>query len=226
TDNEERIGPIRVTQAGLIAPKVMQRAIYFVFALTLVLSIYLVYKGGLPILLIGVISIISGIIYTAGPFPLGYIGIADLFVLIFFGPVAVAGTYYLQTLSFHYYTVIAGLAPGFLSVAILTVNNYRDLKNDRNAGKKTIVVRFGEKFGRIEYYSSILLAFLIPIILILLSKEHYLILLCFLLSPLIFKAFKIIRTKHDGKSLNQLLAFTGKILLLFSFLFSIGWIYS
>ena len=149
--DRNRVGPIRATQAGLVSPEAMKMAAILSFALALFVGIFLVWRGGTPILAIGLISIACGALYTAGPYPLAYVGLGDLFVLIFFGPVAVAGTYYLQALTWSSDAWMLGLMPGFLSVGILVVNNLRDRESDCIAHKRTLVVLFGEKFGRLEY---------------------------------------------------------------------------
>ena len=147
-DEEDRLGPTRVTQAGLVKPETMKRATILVFSLAVLAGSYLMWRGGWPIITIGVLSILFGILYTAGPYPLGYNGLGDIFVLIFFGVVAVGGTYYVQTLEIDYLVILAGLSPGLFSMAILTVNNLRDVKSDFKAGKLTLAVRFGENFAR------------------------------------------------------------------------------
>ncbi|MCP4229209.1 MAG: 1,4-dihydroxy-2-naphthoate octaprenyltransferase, partial [bacterium] len=158
TDDNTRIGPLRVTQAGLVTPTQMKRAIGTVFFITTLIGLYLVYRGGWPVVVIGLLSMISGALYTAGPYPLGYHGLGDIFVLIFFGPVALAGTYYVQALSVDWVIITAGFAPGFLSAAILTVNNLRDMEGDKKSGKKTLAVRFGRNFAMNEYFYSLLAA--------------------------------------------------------------------
>lgn len=224
-DTEHRIGPTRATQAGLIAPDTMRHAMLLAFALALIPGLYIIMRGGWPFLLIGVLSIASGILYTGGPYPLGYLGLGDFFVLIFFGPVAVGGTYYLQTLSIGVVPIVAGLAPGFLSVAILTVNNLRDIEGDRAAGKKTLAVRFGPHFAKAEYLASLLIAGVaIPLTLCLLTQAHPFALASILI---LIPAIPTIRTvfgSGDGAELNKALAKTGQILLLFSGIFSIGWV--
>ncbi|MBW1752269.1 MAG: 1,4-dihydroxy-2-naphthoate polyprenyltransferase, partial [Deltaproteobacteria bacterium] len=142
-DSTDRLGPTRVVQAGLVQPTTMKAAFIAVFALAVVPGAYLIWRAGLPLFVIGVLSILCGILYTAGPYPLGYVGLGELFVILFFGPVAVGGTYYVQTLQISVPVIISGLAPGLFSVAILTVNNLRDVKSDHRAGKKTLAVRFG-----------------------------------------------------------------------------------
>ena len=222
-DREDRLGPVRVTQAGLISPAVMRRAIAITFAIAGAAGLYLIYRGGWPIAVIGVLSILSGILYTAGPYPLGYIGLGDIFVLIFFGPVAVAGTYYVQALSMEPSVLLAGLSPGFFSVAILAVNNLRDMDSDAKSGKKTLAVRFGEQFARMEYLFSILSASLIPVILFAYDKAHPWSLLAIMVPLAGFNAIKTVFST-SGPVLNDVLAATGKLLLLFSILFSVGWL--
>ena len=171
-DTSERKGPLRVTQAGLVTPATMKRATALVFGLAFVIGLYLVWRGGWPILLIGVLSICSGILYTVGRYSLAYLGLADLFVLIFFGPVAVGGTYYVQALEISATVLVVGLAPGFLATAILLINNIRDIEEDRVAGKKTLVVRLGKSFGIGLYAICVTVAVLIPLSLYLITNQH------------------------------------------------------
>lgn len=158
TDTDKRTGPTRVTQAGLVTPAAMRRATALVFGLIALPAAYAIYRGGWPFLAIAVVSVVCGVWYTAGPYPLGYIGVGDLFALVFFGPVAVGGTYYLQALELPAPVIIAGLAPGLLAVALLTVNNLRDIEEDRAAGKKTLAVRFGAEFAKMEYLFCIVVS--------------------------------------------------------------------
>ncbi len=226
TDDHTRIGPLRVTQAGLVTPREMKIAIFLAIFITLLLGLYLVLRGGIPVVLMGVLSILSGIIYTAGPFPLGYIGLADIFVLIFFGPVAAAGTYYVQALSIHPWVIAAGFAPGLFSVAILTVNNLRDLENDKNHNKKTLAVRFGKNFAMYEYAFSFFLACLIPIAIYFISGKYKwasISTLTLFLSPIVLKP---VFSETNGLILNKTLANTGKLLIIYGVLYSIGWILS
>ena len=222
-DTEERLGPMRVTQAGLVTPVAMKRATVIIFTLALLVGVYLVWRGGWPIVAIGLASILFGILYTGGPYPLGYNGWGDLFVLIFFGPVAVGGTYYVQTLDINLTILIAGLAPGLFSVAILTVNNLRDLDNDRASGKKTLAVRFGRVFTLVEYRAAILVACLIPIPLVLLEPGHTPALAATVTLIPAFVAMRRVGRVH-GHELNDCLALTGRLLLLYSLVFSVSWI--
>jgi 1,4-dihydroxy-2-naphthoate octaprenyltransferase len=224
TDTGERIGPTRVTQAGLIPPSTVKLSFIIVFLVAGLASLYLVYRGGLPVVIIGVLSIVSGILYTAGPKPLGYIGLGEIFVLFFFGPVAVAGTYYVQSLKWGIYSILIGFSVGLISVAILAVNNYRDIEQDKKTGKHTLAVLFGRTFAQYEYIISIVLAALIPAFTSIIIKDHYGVLFSFLIVILAFPCMKTILTKTDGVSLNNALASTGKLLIIFSILFSIGYI--
>lgn len=224
TDNNDRIGPVRVSQAGLLTPKQIKTAMTLSFVLTALTCIYLVKKGGWPIAMIGVLSILSGIFYTAGPKPLGYLGLGDIFVLIFFGPVAVGGTYYVQSLEINAAVILSGFAVGLISVAILTVNNLRDIDSDRKAGKRTLAVRFGKSFAHYEYLFAILCASLIPVLIYGLIEDHKPILLSAVISLLFIPTIKTVLTKSDGPSLNKALASTGQFLLIYSVLFSLGWI--
>ncbi len=222
--DQDRIGPLRVTQAGLIKPEEMKRGIVAVFALAVLVSIGLIFRGGWPIAFIGVLAILSGIFYTAGPRPLGYLGLGEIFVFIFFGPVAVGGTYYLLTLEYYSLIFVAGIAPGLLSVAVLAVNNLRDIDSDKKVGKKTLAVRFGRSFAKLEYLFCIIVAALIPFVLCLGMFSHGPSLLASLIGVLAIPIIKIVFTKSDGPSLNHALAYTGKLLLIYSILFSVGWL--
>ncbi|MDD4050406.1 MAG: 1,4-dihydroxy-2-naphthoate polyprenyltransferase [candidate division Zixibacteria bacterium] len=222
TDTTERIGPTRATQAGLVTPRQMAFATAIVFSLATLAGVYLVYRGGWPIVIIGLSSIACGILYTAGPMALGYIGLADLFVLVFFGPVALAGTYYVQALTVTRPIIIAGFAFGMISVAILTVNNLRDIETDRKGGKNSLPVRFGPKFARIEYVIMLLGAAAVALVLAATERKPFL-LLTFLYLPLAIAPVKAVFTKTDGETLNNTLAVTGRLLLAYGILFSVGW---
>jgi 1,4-dihydroxy-2-naphthoate octaprenyltransferase len=225
TDTAGRLGPTRATQAGLIAPNTMRRAAMLTFLLVLVPGTYILWRGGWPFLIIGVLSILCGVLYTAGPYPLGYLGLGEVFVLIFFGPVAVGGTYYLQALKLTPHAILSGVAVGLLSVALLTVNNLRDIDEDRRAGKRTLAVRFGRTFARFEYAACLAVAALvIPAYLVLATDRRL-----FGLVPLVvlgsgIPVMRVLLTTTDGPALNYVLAATGKLLLAFSVVFSLGWL--
>lgn len=223
-DSGKRLGPLRVTQAGLVDPVTMLRTTIMVFVLAAVFGVYLIAHAGWPILVIGVFSILFGVLYTAGPFPLAYNGLGDIFVLIFFGPVAVAGTHFVQTLQWNETAIIAGIAPGLFSVAILTVNNLRDIDNDRRCHKRTLAVRFGAQFAKSEYILSIIIASLIPIWLYLFHDGKSFAHLTLLVPIVAFPVFRLIYNQK-GKILNKAIAGTGQLLLLYSILFSVGWLW-
>lgn len=225
TDTEERIGPKRATQAGLVSPGTMLTATILVFGLAFIPGAYLIYRGGWPILVIGLVSVLCGVLYTGGPFPLGYLGLGDLFVLVFFGPVAVGGTYYVQTLNVTSDVLVAGLIPGLFSTAILTVNNLRDADTDVRTGKRTLAVRFGKTFARWEYLICVGLAGLVlPVYLCLRTAGHWPALAACTVVLIALPLVRNVFTSEDGAILNETLAGTGKVLLLFSALFSIGWV--
>ena len=163
-DSEDRVGPLRVTQAGLIPPKTVRNATYLVLGLALILGIYLVWVGGLPILLIGLASLLCAVAYTGGPFPLAYHGLGDLFVFVFFGLVAVGGTYWVQGLSFGPDVLLAGAGMGALSTLILVVNNLRDLETDARAGKRTMAVFLGYDGTKFEFLFLTVLGFGAPVV--------------------------------------------------------------
>jgi len=223
-DTAERKGPVRVTQAGLIKPGVVITAAIVFFALAALSSIYLIHRAGFCILIIAIASIVSGIFYTAGPRPLGYLGLGDVFVLIFFGPVAVGGTYYTQALEINWAVIAAGLAPGFLSMAILAVNNLRDIDTDRRAGKLTLAVRFGRSFAMSEYLFCIMAAALVPFAVVLITGDHQGIAIASLVGFCAIPYVKAAFTHLDGAGLNKVLAQTGRLLLIYSVLFSLGWV--
>lgn len=222
-DTESRRGPTRATVSGLVTPRQMIAATAIAFVLSAFFAAYLVWRAGWPLAVVGVLSIASGILYTAGPKPLAYVGLGDVFTLIFFGPVAVAGSYYVQTLEWSWTPVVAGLAPGLLSMAILTVNNLRDIETDARAGKRTLAVRFGAGFAKWEYTLCIVGAAVVPLVLV-----------AYMGAPpnataatvIVFAAIPAIRTvwgESNAALLNHVLAYTALLMLAFAMLFSIGW---
>lgn len=223
-DTTERKGPLRVTQAGLVSPEVMRRATGLVFGLAFAAGLYLIWRGGWPILVIGVLSIVSGILYTAGRYSIAYLGLGDLFVLIFFGPVAVGGTYFVQTLALEPHVIAVGIGTGLLSVGILLSNNIRDVDEDRLAGKKTLVVRFGRNFGIVLYAACIVIAAIIPAIIAFSGGEHYLSAATLVLIPLAIPNVLTFIRHRDAAALNPLLGATARLLLLYCILFSAGWL--
>lgn len=225
-DTEDRVGPLRVTQAGLVAPETMRQATIVVFGLAVVSGLYLIVRGGWPILAVGIASIGAAVWYTAGRYSLAALGLADLFVFVFFGPVAVGGTYYVQALSLPPEVLMAGAGPGLLSIAILLVNNVRDVAQDRAAGKRTLVVRFGRRFGVAAYGVCLIGALLLPAVLAVGpfgAGAHPWAAAPVVLLPLAVGPIRTMATTTDPERLNPLLGATGRILLLWAILFTIGW---
>jgi 1,4-dihydroxy-2-naphthoate octaprenyltransferase len=163
-DTEDRVGPIRVTQAGLISPREVRAATFLVLGLALVVGVYLAWIGGWPIVIIGILSLVCAVAYTGGPFPLAYHGLGDPFVFVFFGLVAVGGTYWVQALDIGAEVLLAGAGMGALNTAILVVNNLRDVETDRRAGKNTLAVRLGIAGTKVEYLGLLLLALATPVL--------------------------------------------------------------
>ena len=220
SDCEDRLGPIRATQSGLISPEDMKKGMWLVLALAICVGFYLAYIGGWPIVWIGLASIASAIAYTGGPYPLGYHGWGDIFVFVFFGMIAVPGTYYLQSGFVSYDSILFGIPLGALSTAILIVNNLRDADTDVKSGKRTLAVRFGKSFVKIEYIVMMIIAFTIPIYILQFWDEFSLYIILFLL-PISIQHIQSLYTK-TGSSLNLVLANTAKFLFHFSILLSIG----
>jgi 1,4-dihydroxy-2-naphthoate octaprenyltransferase len=220
-DQGERHGPLRVTQEGLLTPAQVKRGMLLVFGISALLGLYLTWVGGWLILVLGVCAILSAVAYTGGPFPLGYHGLGDLFVFIFFGLAAVAGTYYVQTLTVTASVWWMAIVMGLLTVSILVVNNLRDIENDRQVGKHTLAVRFGASGARMEYVLCISGSYSIPVALWVMGKLPWLSLLIFLTIP---AALRLIRAIFNdaGPALNKTLAGTGRLELLYSLCFALG----
>ncbi|MCO5044468.1 MAG: 1,4-dihydroxy-2-naphthoate polyprenyltransferase [Kiritimatiellae bacterium] len=224
TDNAERTGPVRATAAGWVTPRAMFRATVAMFALAALAALYLIYRGGWPLLVVGALSIASGVLYTEGPRPLAYVGLGDLFTLVFFGPVAVAGTYFVQALSWSWTPVVAGLGPGLLSVAILTANNLRDREGDARSGKRTLAVRFGDGFARWEYVGCVLGAALVPFALVRFFDAPRGACAAAIVLVGALPAFRTLARGTKGAALNHLLAYTGVLLLVYAIVFAVGWV--
>jgi 1,4-dihydroxy-2-naphthoate octaprenyltransferase len=224
SDTEGRIGPQRGIHTGQVSPTQMKQAFIIAFGIAVLLGIFLVVKGGWPIVIIGIVSVVCGYLYTGGPFPLAYVGLGDVFVLIFFGPVATGGTYYLQRGHFSVNALIAGLATGLLATAILAVNNFRDFHTDKAANKNTLVVRLGQKFGLCEYAFCVSGVCVIPVYLAVMNSNRIFCLLALLTLPFSIRMIRMMASYPPAETLNTLLANTGKLLIVFSLLFAIGWV--
>jgi len=222
-DTEDRVGPTRATAAGWVTPGQMRLATILAFAALVPPAAYLVYVAGWPLLVIGITSVVCGIAYTGGPRPLAYVGLGDVFVLVFFGPVAVAGTYFAQALSVTPVALVAGLMPGLIATALLAVNNLRDVDTDTVAGKRTLAVRFGPAFARWEIALCLGVPILvIPPVLVAFTGGHY----GALVSLLAFiPAISVLRRTWtvQGAELIPVLEDIGKTLVIHSVLFGLGW---
>ncbi|MFA1610912.1 1,4-dihydroxy-2-naphthoate polyprenyltransferase [Halobellus rubicundus] len=235
-DTDDREGFTRVTAGGLIAPETVKRAMYLTFALAILLGSYLVYVGGVPILVIGLLSVASGIAYTGGPYPLGYHGLGDLFVFVFFGLVAVAGTYYVQAAAvlaapftvgipsgtLPVVALVAALPIAALSTDILVVNNVRDRAEDATTGKRTLVVRFGYGFARAEFVAMLALAYAAPLWFFFRGDFTAAVLLPFLTVPTALDITRTMLTETAGEVLNPTLERTGRLLAAYAVLFAVG----
>jgi len=236
-DTDEREGFTRVTAGGLIAPERVKRAMVATYGLAVVVGLYLVAVGGVPILVVGLSSIAAGILYTGGPYPYGYRGLGDLFVFVYFGVVAVTGTFYVQAVASGGYAlfptwvpegtvtaaaVTASLPAAGLSTAILAVNNIRDRETDAAAGKRTLAVLLGYRWSRVEFLALVGMAYVVPTIFAL-DPAFGLPALAPLVSlPLAASVSRTVLTRTDGEALNPALERVGQALFVHSLLFAAG----
>ncbi len=224
-DTEERLGPTRATASGLLSAKQMRAALVTTLALTLIPGVYLVWVGGWPIVLIGLASMLSGVAYTGGPYPLGYHGLGDVFVFVFFGLVAVCGTVFVQANSIPLLAWLAACAVGAIATAILVVNNVRDRETDVKAGKRTLAVRLGKRGGIIEYVGLFVMAYAVPVLALVLANTGSWVLLPLVSIPLAIKLSIALATK-EGRPLNAVLGQTAMLLLVYGVLLSVGLVLS
>ncbi len=220
-DTHARLGPLRVTQSGLLRPRQVIFGMWTAFSLAGILGAYLFLSAGWPVILIGLACIAAAIAYTGGPFPYGYFGLGDLMVFFFFGPIAVCGTYFVQANRMDPIALWASLPMGFLITGILVVNNLRDIKSDSLVGKKTLAVRLGERGTRREFSLCLTAAYLVPPVLALSGAGPAWGLLVWLSIPLAVQLNRTVWTT-EGRPLNLALAAAGRLTLLFSLLFSSG----
>jgi 1,4-dihydroxy-2-naphthoate polyprenyltransferase len=221
-DTADRLGPVRVTSAGLVAPRRVLYATWLAFAVAVAAGIYLATVAGPIIIAVGAASIAAGVLYTGGPRPYGYAGMGELFVFLFFGLVAVNGSYYVQLEELDWLPFWLSLSVGFLSTAILVVNNIRDIETDRRAGKRTLAVRLGRERTRTLYAALVAGAFLILPLGVLVSGGPAWALLGLLAVPLARRPADAVLNRTDGPALNGALAGTGALLAAFSVLVSAG----
>jgi 1,4-dihydroxy-2-naphthoate octaprenyltransferase len=221
-DTADRLGPVRVTSAGLVAPKRVLYATWLAFAVAVAAGIYLATVAGPVIIIVGAASIAAGVLYTGGPRPYGYAGMGELFVFLFFGLVAVNGSYYVQLERLDWLPFWLSLSVGFLSTAILVVNNVRDIDTDRRAGKRTLAVRLGRERTRRLYATLVGGAYLALPVGLLAAGGPAWALLGLLSLPLAVKPLDSVFSRTDGPSLNGALAGTGAVLAAFSVLLAAG----
>jgi 1,4-dihydroxy-2-naphthoate octaprenyltransferase len=221
-DTADRLGPVRVTSAGLVTPQRVLTATWVAFGVAVACGIYLTFVAGIAILLIGIASIAAGVLYTGGPRPYGYAGLGEVFVFLFFGLVAVNGSYYVQLERLDALPLGLSIAIGVLATAILAVHTDRDLETDRRAGKMTLAVRMGRAQAVVLYRSLVLGAFLVLPFSLLAGGGSWLPLIGLLSLPLAFEPMRTMTNRTDGPSLNAALAKTGALLGAFSLLVSIG----
>jgi 1,4-dihydroxy-2-naphthoate octaprenyltransferase len=200
----------------------VRRGIVAAFGIAALLGCYLAWVGGWPIIVIGVFSIICGLAYTGGPWPFGYHGLGDIFVFIFFGVVAVTGTAYLQLGAWSSFALSVSIPVGLLVTNILVVNNLRDLATDRDAGKKTLAVRLGDRATRLQYAALTIVAYAVPTVLAFSEAHRPWLLLPWLSAPLALSLIVRILRGLSGRDLNRMLERTGQLLLLFGLLLSGG----
>ena len=221
-DTEDRLGPVRVTAGGLVPPRQVLVATYVSFALAVLCGVYLIAVAGWVLLAIGAASILAGVLYTGGPRPYGYEGLGEVFVFLFFGLVAVTGSYYVQRQELVWEALVLAVPVGLLAAAILVVNNVRDLETDRRAGKRTLAVRLGRDRTRDLYAAMLVGAFATAVLPWLLGSLSVWLLLPWLTAPLAARLQRTVRTHADGPTLNDALAGTGQLEFAFCVLLAIG----
>jgi 1,4-dihydroxy-2-naphthoate octaprenyltransferase len=221
-DAEDRLGPVRVTAGGLVPPKQVLIATYVSFGLAVLAGVYLVVVAGWLLLVIGAASILAGVLYTGGPRPYGYEGLGELFVFLFFGVVAVAGSFFVQVKHLHWEAFALSIPVGLLAAAILVVNNIRDIDSDRRASKRTLAVRMGRARTRRLFAGVVYLAFLLAPVTWIFGPVKPWVMLTWLALPLAAALVRIVRTRTDGPSLNGALARSGMLQLAFCVLLSAG----
>lgn len=221
-DTADRLGPVRVTSAGLVAPQRVLVATWVAFGVAIACGIYLTVVAGIVILLIGALSIAAGVLYTGGPRPYGYAGLGEVFVFLFFGLVAVNGSYYVQVEQLDALPLGLSIAVGFLATAILVVNNVRDVETDRRAAKNTLAVRMGRANAVVLYRLLVLGAYVVLPVALVAGDASLLPLIALLSLPLAVRPLRLMSNRTDGPSLNVALAATGALLGAFSLLVSLG----
>jgi 1,4-dihydroxy-2-naphthoate octaprenyltransferase len=221
-DTEDRLGPVRVTAGGLVPPRQVLIATYATFGLAILIGVYLIAVAGWQLLLIGVASILAGVLYTGGPRPYGYEGLGEVFVFIFFGIVAVVGSYFVQVRHYDWEAFALAVPVGMLATAILVVNNTRDIDTDRRAGKRTLAVRLGPERSRWLFAGLVYLSYPLALAVWVAGHATAWLLAPWLTLPLAVSLVALVRGHSDGPTLNQALAKTGQLQLAFCALLSAG----
>jgi 1,4-dihydroxy-2-naphthoate polyprenyltransferase len=220
-DTEDRLGPVRVTAGGLMPPRRVLIGTYVAFGVAVACGIYLTAEAGWEILVIGIASIVAGVLYTGGPRPYGYEGLGELFVFLFFGVVAVVGSYFVQTEEVRWEAFALSVPVGLLASAILVVNNVRDVDTDRRAGKRTLAVKLGRDRAVRLFGAMVIGAYVVPIALAIAEGWPW-VLLPLASLPLAPPLLRTVATRRDGPALNEALADTGRLLAVFSLLLAAG----
>ena len=222
SDTPDRVGPVRVTQAGLIPAEHVWRGMVVALAGAAAVGVYLVFVGGWPIVWIGLASLFCAVAYTGGPYPLAYHGLGDPFVFVFFGLIAVGGTYWVQALAVPGDVLLAGVGMGALSTAILVANNVRDLETDTSAGKRTLAVRLGRNGSRVEYAILIAVGFTVPIIGVGVYQWPAAALVALVAGVATVSPLTAIMTRDDPRDLIPALAGTARVVGIFGLLLTAG----
>jgi 1,4-dihydroxy-2-naphthoate polyprenyltransferase len=219
-DAEDRLGPVRVTAGGLMPPTRVLVGTYVAFGIAVAAGLYLAAVAGWELLVVGAASILAGVLYTGGPRPYGYEGLGELFVFLFFGIVAVAGSYFVQTEELRWEAFALAVPVGLLAAAILVVNNVRDIDTDRRAGKRTLAVKLGRQRARRLFAAMVALSFVVPPLLVPALSPWVLLVLAAL--PLAPPLLRTVSSRTDGVALNKALAGTGRLLAVVSVLLAVG----
>ena len=223
-DTETRIGPKRVTQNGLLSAKQVLAGGFFSFFLAACLGLPLILHSGTPILVLGVVSLLCGFLYTGGPFPLAYIGLGELFVVLFFGLGAICGVHFIQTGYINTDCIVASIQIGFLATVLIAINNFRDHKNDKLVHKMTLAARFGDSFARAEIVTLFALAYLLNAYWFV--NGYFLAgLLPFLSLPLCIKVLKGILQNQPSPLFNKFLGMSAGVQMLFGIGLSLGFFF-
>jgi 1,4-dihydroxy-2-naphthoate octaprenyltransferase len=221
-DTEDRLGPVRVTAGGLMPPKRVLVGTYVAFGIAVAAGLYLAAVAGWELLVVGAASILAGVLYTGGPRPYGYEGLGELFVFVFFGLVAVTGSYYVQTEELRWEAFALAVPVGLLAAAILVVNNVRDIETDRRAGKRTLAVKLGRDRTRLLFTAMVVAAFAAPAATWAFGGLSAWLLLTLAALPLVPPLIETVSSRTDGPALNGALAATGRLLAVFSLLLAAG----